>query len=92
MKKRAFTLVELMVAVGLMGMMIAFTSVIFRFGIDAHRISSAKAEIMQKVRVITEQLNSDERHYSWLLPSTLMYPCPTDAQFLVAASHQYQAS
>ncbi len=61
MKKRAFTLVELMVAVGLMAMMIAFTSVIFRFGIDAHRISSAKAEIMQKVRVITEQLNSDLR-------------------------------
>lgn len=61
MKRQAFTLVELMVAVGLMGMMIAFTSVIFRFGIDAHRISSAKAEIMQKVRVITEQLNSDLR-------------------------------
>jgi len=50
-----------MVAVGLMAMIIAFSSIIFRFGIDAHRISSANAEIMQKARAITEQLNSDLR-------------------------------
>ncbi len=54
-------MVELIVAVGLMGMIIAFSSIIFRFGIDAHRISSANAEIMQKTRAITEQLNSDLR-------------------------------
>ena len=59
MQKKGFTLIELMVAVGLMGLIIAFSSVIFRFGIDAHRISSANAEIMQKARAITEQLNSD---------------------------------
>jgi prepilin-type N-terminal cleavage/methylation domain-containing protein len=57
--KRAFTLIELMVAVGLMGLIIAFSSIIFRFGIDAHRIATANAEIMQKARAITEQLNAD---------------------------------
>jgi hypothetical protein len=50
-----------MLAIGLMGMIIAFSSIIFRFGIDAHRVSAANAEIMQKVRAITEQLNSDFR-------------------------------
>jgi type II secretory pathway pseudopilin PulG len=61
MNRRSFTLIELMLAVGLMGMIIVFSSIIFRFGIDAHRISSANAEIMQKARAITEQLNSDFR-------------------------------
>jgi len=61
MKRRAFTLIELMVAVGMLAMIIAFTSVIFRFAIDAHRVSVANAEIMQKARAITEQLNSDFR-------------------------------
>jgi prepilin-type N-terminal cleavage/methylation domain-containing protein len=59
MNRRAFTLIELIVAVGLMGLIIAFSSIIFRFGIDAHRVSAANAEIMQKARAITEQLNSD---------------------------------
>jgi prepilin-type N-terminal cleavage/methylation domain-containing protein len=59
--KKGFTLIELMVAVGLMGLIIAFSSIIFRYGIDAHRFSSANAEIMQKARAITEQLNSDFR-------------------------------
>jgi prepilin-type N-terminal cleavage/methylation domain-containing protein len=56
-----FTLIELVVAVGLMGLIIVFSSIIFRYGIDAHRLSSANAEIMQKARAITEQLNSDFR-------------------------------
>jgi prepilin-type N-terminal cleavage/methylation domain-containing protein len=60
-KRCGFTLVELMVAVGLLAMIIAFSSIIFRFGIDAHRVSAANAEIMQKARAITEQLNSDLR-------------------------------
>lgn len=73
MKRRAFTLIELMVAIGLMGMIIAFSSIIFRFGIDAHRVSSANAEIMQKVRAITEQLNSDFRGLRKDAPLMIFY-------------------
>jgi len=60
-KGRGFTMVELMVAAGILGLMVAFASVIFRFSIDAYSVASANAEIMQKLRCITEQLNDDFR-------------------------------
>jgi prepilin-type N-terminal cleavage/methylation domain-containing protein len=57
--KKGFTLVELLVAVGLLAMMIAFASLIFNVSIDSHRTAVANAEIMQKLRAITDQLNAD---------------------------------
>jgi len=56
-----FTLVELMVAVALLAMVLGFTGVIFKVSIESHRLSAANAEIMQKLRAITSQLNSDFR-------------------------------
>lgn len=57
--KKAFTLMELMVAVAILAMVISFTSVIFKVSIGAHRTAKANAEIMQKLRAITDQLNAD---------------------------------
>ncbi len=57
--KRAFTLIELVVAVALLAIMISFSGVIFRVSITAQRTASANAEIMQKLRAVTDQLNSD---------------------------------
>jgi prepilin-type N-terminal cleavage/methylation domain-containing protein len=54
-----FTLIELLVAMGILAMVMAFASVIFRVSIDAQRTAMANAEIMQKVRAITNQLNAD---------------------------------
>jgi len=59
MTKKAFTLVELVVAVALLAMVISFSSVIFKVSIDSHRTAVANVEIMQKLRAITEQLNAD---------------------------------
>lgn len=59
--KNAFTLIELVVTVAILTMVISFTSVIFNVSIDAHRTSAASAEIMQKFRAITDQLNRDFR-------------------------------
>jgi prepilin-type N-terminal cleavage/methylation domain-containing protein len=56
---KAFTLVELLVAIGLLAIVISFAGVIFRVSINAHRTAMANAEIMQKLRAITEQLNAD---------------------------------
>jgi len=56
---KAFTLIELMVAIGILAMIMSFASVIFKVGIDAYRTAIANAEIMQKVRAITNQLNAD---------------------------------
>lgn len=57
--KKAFTLIELLVAIGILAMVLSFASVIFRVSINAHRTAIANAEIMQKLRAITGQLNSD---------------------------------
>ncbi len=57
--KRAFTIIELLVAVGILAMVLSFAGVIFRVSIDAHRTAMANSEIMQKFRAITEQLSSD---------------------------------
>ncbi len=54
-----FTLIELLVAMGILAMVMAFASVIFRVSIDAQRTAMANAEIMRKVRAITDQLNAD---------------------------------
>jgi prepilin-type N-terminal cleavage/methylation domain-containing protein len=57
--KKGFTLVELLVAIGLLAIVISFAGVIFRVSINAHRTAIANAEIMQKLRAITDQLNAD---------------------------------
>ena len=57
--KRAFTIVELLVAVGILAIVLSFAGAIFRVSIDAHRTAMANSEIMQKFRAITEQLDAD---------------------------------
>ena len=57
--KKAFTLIELLVAVGILAIVLSFASIIFRVSIDAHRTAIANIEIMQKLRAITNQLNTD---------------------------------
>ena len=56
---KAFTLVELLVAIGILAIVLSFSSVIFKVSIGAHRTAIAHAEIMQKLRAITNQLNTD---------------------------------
>jgi prepilin-type N-terminal cleavage/methylation domain-containing protein len=57
--KKAFTLIEVVVAVAILGMMVAFSSVMLRAGIDAYRFSGANAEILQNLRAITDQIDAD---------------------------------
>ena len=56
---KGFTLIELVVAVALLAMVIFFSSTIFKVSIGAHRTAGANAEIMRKLRAITDQLNAD---------------------------------
>lgn len=59
--RRAFTLMEMVVALGILAIVMSFAGVIFRVSNDAHRLALANAEIMQKLRAITEQLDADFR-------------------------------
>lgn len=57
--RKAFTLIELVVAMGILAIILAFAGVIFRVSTDSQRMAMANAEIMQKLRVITSQLDAD---------------------------------
>jgi len=57
--KKAFTIVELLVAMGLFGMLLAASGVIFATAVNAHRTAEATAEIAQNLAAITDQLNTD---------------------------------
>ncbi len=77
---KAFTLIELVVTIALLTMVISFTSVIFNVSIDAHRTSAASAEIMQKFRAITDQLNRDFRSLQKDAPLLIWFR--NDANFI----------
>jgi prepilin-type N-terminal cleavage/methylation domain-containing protein len=57
--RQAFTLIELVVAMAILAMVLSFAGVIFRVSTDSQRMARANVEIMQKLRVITEQLDAD---------------------------------
>jgi prepilin-type N-terminal cleavage/methylation domain-containing protein len=57
--RKGYTLVELVVAVAILAIVASFAGAIFKVGIESHRIAGANAEIMQKLRAITDQLNAD---------------------------------
>jgi len=59
MKKKAFTLIEMVTAIAVLVIIISFASVIFKASIDSYRTANANTEIMQKLRAITGQLNKD---------------------------------
>ena len=57
--KKAFTLIELVVAIAILAMVLSFAGVVFKVSINSHRTAIANAEIMRKLRAITDQLNAD---------------------------------
>jgi len=61
LRTRGFTLIELVVSIGILALVMSFAGIIFRVSIDSQRFSIANAEIMQKLRAITTQLNTDFR-------------------------------
>jgi type II secretory pathway pseudopilin PulG len=54
-----FTITELLVAIGLLAVVMAASSLIFNYSIDAQRTALATAEIMRTLRAITDQLDID---------------------------------
>jgi type II secretory pathway pseudopilin PulG len=57
--KKAFTIMELLVAVGLLAVVLAAVGVVFNYSIDAQRTAASTAEMMRTLRAITDQLNID---------------------------------
>lgn len=57
--RKAFTLVELVVAIAILAVVMAMSGTIFRAGIQSYRMAKANGEILRKFRVITDQLDQD---------------------------------
>lgn len=57
--RKAFTLMELVVAIAVLAVVMAMSGVIFRAGIASFRMAKANGEILRNFRVITDQLDSD---------------------------------
>ncbi len=57
--KKGFTITELLVAIGLLAAVLAASTSIFHYSIEAQRTAMATAEIMRTLRAITDQLNYD---------------------------------
>ena len=56
---KAFTLIELVVAIAILVLVTSFAGAVFRISIGSHRTGLANAEIMQRLRAITDQFNRD---------------------------------
>jgi type II secretory pathway pseudopilin PulG len=54
-----FTIMELLVAVGLLAAVLAAAGMVFNYSINAQRTAAATAEIMRTLRAITDQINID---------------------------------
>ena len=58
---KAFTIIELLVAMALVVILVALSSVIFAVAVRAHRMADSTLEISRRAEVIAEQLLSDVR-------------------------------
>ena len=53
--KKAFTLVELMVAVGILAIILSFSGIVFHASIDTYRVAAANSEIMVTIMIETRE-------------------------------------
>ncbi|NLH17968.1 MAG: hypothetical protein GX455_15440 [Phycisphaerae bacterium] len=78
---KAFTILELLVAMALLVAMMAVSGLVFKMAIDAHRRAEATSELTRRLRAIVNQLDADfkglrtdcEIFIGWV-------PVPVDAQ------------
>lgn len=61
MMKKAFTIIELLVAMALLVILVAISGVVFSAAVKAHRTAAATTEVMARMRAVTEQLEMDIR-------------------------------
>lgn len=57
--RRGFTIVELLVAMGLLVILVGLSSVVFSTTVKSHRTAMATIEITRKLNAVTNQLNAD---------------------------------
>jgi len=72
-KHRGFTLIELVVAISVLGMILASSGMVFKITVESKRMATANSEIMQKFRVISMQMDSDFQNIQKDAPLTIWF-------------------
>lgn len=79
MTRKAFTLIELVVSLGILAVILSFAGVIFRVSVESQRMAVANADVMRTLRIITEQLDADFR--GGAIPTRLPYGYPVHISY-----------
>ncbi len=78
---KAFTILELLVAMALLVAMMAISGMVFKMAVDAHRRADATGQVTRKLRAIVNQLDADFRGLNEQAEMTMVWvPVPMDAQ------------
>lgn len=59
--KKGFTIIELLLAVGLLAVLLVVSGAVFRMATKAYRTAAATGEIARKLRAVTDQIDADFR-------------------------------
>ena len=79
-KQNGFTIIELIVAIALLGVIVASSGMIFRISIETQRKALGNAEIMQKFRAISLQLDSDFENFQKDAPLIIWFQHDPNSQ------------
>ncbi len=71
--KKAFTIIELLVATALLAMLIAISGIVFSTAVKAHRTANAAAEVAAKLFALTDQLNRDFQGLRKDMPAAIWF-------------------
>ncbi|MBE0536359.1 MAG: hypothetical protein IH624_11875 [Phycisphaerae bacterium] len=61
MKRKAFTIVELLLGISLLTVLLVVSGVVFQMAVKSYRTAAATGEVARKLRAVTNQLNTDFR-------------------------------
>lgn len=88
LNKKAFTIVEMLVAIGLLAAMMAASVVVFRLSIDAQQKAAATGDYMRSIRTITKQVENDFSSIDLNAPFALWFEKNgSDKAFFFANGH-----
>lgn len=70
MRKRAFTLVEVLIAVAIMSLLLSIIMVPLRLGFESFHIGKARSEVQQQAQLTLQQIAGDLRKAQFVFPNT----------------------
>lgn len=87
---KAFTLIEMLVAVGLLTAMLLISTVVFRTAIDAQQKASSAGNYMRDIRVVTQRIDDDFSQIDLNAPFALWFERNGSDSVIFFANGQFE--